>query len=259
MRPVRTVVALTTALACAAPAAADVTFKRKMEGRMMAGSMAGTSVQSIKGTKMRDDMTMAGTEMSSIIDVATQQMITLNHKTREAEVYDMASLGAELAAKVPLDDVQAKLTPTAETRQVAGISCTVHNMDVTAPMDMGGEKMSVRMTGPVCVAKNGPGQAEVAAFYKAVADKGLFFGDVRTAQAQPGQARGMTAMYREMAALGVPLAQEMTIKFEGSGPMAGMMSKMGGTAMTTEVLSVSTDPIPDSTFQVPDGYQVVKR
>jgi hypothetical protein len=259
MRPVRIACALVTALACAVPASADVTFKRKMDGKMMTGTMSGTSVQFIKGSKMRDDMTMAGNEMSSIIDVATQQMIALNHKNREAEIYDMAKIGAEVAAKMPTGEVQASLTPTAETRQVAGTTCTVHTMDVAAPMDLGGEKLSVRITGPVCIAKNGPGQADVAAFYKAVAEKGLFFGDVRTARAQPGQARGMTALYSEMAALGVPLAQDMTIRFEGGGAMAGMMSKMGGTSMRTEVLSVSTDPIPDSTFEIPDGYKVVMR
>jgi hypothetical protein len=259
MSPVRTVCALAAALACAAPAAADVTFKRKMDGKMMTGTMSGTSVQYVKGTKMRDDQTMAGAEMSSIIDVATQQMIALDHKRRQAEVYDMAKVGAEVAAKIPSADVQAKLTPTGETRQVAGMACTVHTMDVSAPMDMGGEKLNIRITGPVCVAKNGPGQADLAAFYKAVAEKGLFFGDVRAARAQPGQARGMTALYSEMAALGVPLAQEMTIAFEGGGPMAGMMSKMGGTSMSFEVLSVSTDPIPDATFEIPADYKVVKR
>ena len=259
MNRVRTACALAAALACAAPAAADVTFKRKLDGKMMTGSLAGTSVQSIKGSKMRDDMTMSGTEMSTIMDIATQQMISLNHKSREAEIYDMTKIGAEVAAKLPASDVQAKLTPTAETRQVAGLSCTVHTMDVAAPMEMGGEKINMRITGPVCLAKNGPGQADVAALYKAIADKGLFFGDVRAARAQPAQARGMTALYKEMAGLGVPLAQEMKISLDGSGPMASMMSKMGGTTMSLEVVSVSTDPIPDSTFQVPEGYKIIKR
>ena len=258
MRPVRTACVLITALAFAMPAAADVTFKRKTDGKIMTGSMTGTSVQRMKGTRMRDDQTIGGMEMSSIVNIAAQQMITLNHKRREAEIYDMTRIGAELA-KIPASDVQAKVTPTTQTRQVVGISCTVHTMDVAVPMDLGGEKINLTMSGPVCLAKNGPGQAEVSAFYKAAADKGLFFGDARAAKAQPGHARGMTAVYREMAALGVPLAQEMTIKFEGSGPMAGMMGKMGGSTMTTEVVSISTEAIPDSAFEIPEGYKVIKR
>jgi hypothetical protein len=69
----------------------------------------------------------------------------------------------------------------------------------------------------------------------------------------------MAAMYRKVAGLGVLLAQEMNIKFEGSGPMAGMMSKMGGSTMTSEVVDVSADSIPDSTFEVPADYKLIKR
>jgi len=258
MRLFHTMCALATSLSLAAPAAADVTFKRKMDGRMMTGSMAGTSVQFIKGTKMRDDQTIGGSERSTIIDVASQRMIALDHKRRQAEVYDMTKVSEELS-KLPISDVQASLAATPETRTIAGHACTVYTMNVAVPMDMGGQKMTISMTGPMCIGKDAPGAADVATFYKAVVDKGFFFGDVRQAKAQPGQARAMSALYQEMAGLGVPLAQEMNMKFEGEGPMAAMMSKMGGSSMSTEVLSVSTDAIPDSTFEIPEGYKVVKR
>jgi len=42
--------------------------------------------------------------------------------------------------------------------------------------------------------------------------------------------------------------------------MAAMMQKMGAlNTTTTEVVAISTDAIPDSTFDVPEGYKVVKR
>jgi hypothetical protein len=41
--------------------------------------------------------------------------------------------------------------------------------------------------------------------------------------------------------------------------MAGMMSKMGGSTMTSEVVDVSADSIPDSTFEVPADYKLIKR
>lgn len=245
--------------AIAAPAAADVTFKRKNEGKLVTGLMSGNSVQFLKGSKMRDDQTIGGMQTSTIIDVASQKTISLNHQKREAEVYDMAKIGAEIEKQLPVSDIQARVSPTGQTRQVAGIKCTVHDMEVAVPMEMGGEKITFVMFGPVCLARDAPGQADMAAFYKAAADKGMFFGDPRAARAQPGQLKGMTAMYQKMAALGVPLAQEMNIKFEGSGPMAGMMSKMGGTTMTTEVVSISSEAIPDSTFEVPADYKVTKR
>jgi len=41
--------------------------------------------------------------------------------------------------------------------------------------------------------------------------------------------------------------------------MAAMMAKMGGNSITTEAVTISTDAIPDSTFEVPEGYKVIKR
>lgn len=258
MKRIRLAGALMICAAVAAPAAADVTLTQKQGGKSIAGAMSGESVQYIKGTRMRSDDTMGGQATSTIIDVAAQQMIVLNHKRKEAEVHDMTRMAADLA-KIPVSNVRATITPTGQTRQIAGSSCTVHTMQVTVPMEMGGNPLSIVMAGPVCLVKNGPGQADFAAFYKAAAEKGLFFGDLRAAKAQPGQAKGMTEMYREMAALGVPFAMEMNVKFEGAGPMAAMMSKMGGTSITSEVIAVSTDPIPDSTFEIPAGYKVSKR
>lgn len=242
----------------ATPAAADVTFTQKMSGKSMMGALSGESIQQIKGTRMRSDQTIGGEQTSTIIDVQAQQMIVLNHRKREAELYDMTQVAAELA-KVPMSDVTASINPTSQTRQIAGSTCVVHDMRISVPMDMGAGPMTIAMSGPVCLARNGPGQADFSAFYQAAAEKGLFFGDPRQARAQPAQARGMTALYREMAALGVPLSQELHMKFEGGGPMASMMAKMGGNVIASEVVSVSTDPIPDSAFEVPAGYKVNRR
>ena len=244
--------------AMAAPAAADVTIKEKVSGKGMMAIAGGEATKYIKGARMRVDSAAGGNETSMLIDVNTQQMIVLNHKRREAEVNDMTKLSAEMA-KLPISDIEASITPTKETRQIAGTTCAVHDMQVTVPTTMGTEQMTFVLFGPICVAKNGPGASDVMAFYKAASEKGFIFSDPRTAKAQPGQAKGMAAMYREMAALGVPLSQEMNFKFEGSSPMAAMMSKMGGSSMTTDVVSISTDAIPDSTFQIPEGYKTVKR
>jgi hypothetical protein len=196
--------------------------------------------------------------MSTIMDVANQQMIAINHAKKEAEVFDFRTIGAGLA-KIQATEMKARVTPKGQTRQIAGNACVVHDIEVTVPFDMGGEKLTFLLSGPACLAKNGPGAADMAAFFKMAAEKGLFFGDPRSAKAQPAQAKGMMTLYTEMAALGVPLSQEINIGFQGEGQMAVMMSKMGGSTMTSEVISASTDPIPDSTFEIPEGYKVTKR
>jgi hypothetical protein len=54
----------------------------------------------------------------------------------------------------------------------------------------------------------------------------------------------------------VPFATETTISFKGDEPTSGVME--WGT-YTTEVISVSTAPIPDSMFEIPADYTVTRR
>jgi hypothetical protein len=249
--------ALLLSLALGAPAAADVTTKQKTGGKGMGGAMSGESTQYLKGAKMRTDQTMGGKATTTIIDAAGKQMVMIDHGKREAEVYDMATFANSLA-KVPISEIKSEVTATGQTRQIAGATCTVHNIKVTVPMQIGNDGLSISMAGPHCLVKGGPGQADYAAFYKAVAESG-FLGDPRVAKAQPAQAKAMAEMQRKMAELGVPFATEMNITFEGAGPMVGMMNKMGSNSITSEVTSVSTDAIADSVFDVPAGYKVNKR
>lgn len=254
MRKHITIIAACAALA-ASPASADVTLRQKTTGKGMGASMSGDGVQYIKGTKMRTDQTVGGKLISVIIDATSQKMISIDHAKKEATIVDMAQIARDLA-KIQASEIKASITPTSQTRRIAGASCTVHNMDVSVPARIGGnDDLVVHMTGPVCLVKGGPGAADYAAFYKAAAEKGLFFTDPRAAKAQPGQARGMTELYREMAGKGVAYATELTFKFEGSGMMAQMMNKMGGMTMLSEVTEVSSAPIPDSMFEVPAGFK----
>jgi Domain of unknown function (DUF4412) len=246
-------------LALASPAAADVTTKHKSGGKGMGGMMSGEMTQYVKGLKMRTDQNLGGHETTTIIDVAGKQMIVLNHAKKEADIFDMTKMSENLS-KIPISDIKSSITPTGQTRQIAGATCTVYDVRVTAPMAMGADAgFTLVMTGPHCLVKNGPGQADYKVLYRAIAESGFFFGDPRQAKAQPSQAKAMTEMYSKMAELGIPYAAEMNIAFEGSGPMAAMMSKMGGNSITNEITSVSTAPIADSTFEVPAGYKVNKR
>ena len=243
--------------ALASPALADVTIKSKGGGTGMVGAVAGDMTQYIKGLKIRtDQMTGKGRETTTIIDMAAKQMIVLNHDSKEANVVDMGSLSSSLE-KAGVSDFTASLTPNGQTRQVAGQSCAVHDLKISLPMQMGNMKMTMVMSGPQCLVKNAPSQADYLAFYKAASENGGFF-DAQQAKTRPAAAKAMTEMYRKMAELGVPYATETTIGFEGEGPMADMMKKMGNT-ITTEVTSVSTSPVAASMFDVPAGYKVNKR
>jgi hypothetical protein len=244
-------------LTVASPALADVTVKSKATGTGMVGAVAGDTTQYIKGLKTRTDQTTGtGKHTTTIIDIATKQMIVLNHDTKEADVIDMKNLSESLA-KSGATDIVATITPTTQTRQIAGQTCTVHDLKIAVPVQTGKMQMTMVMSGPQCLVKNGPGQADFQAFYRAASENGGFL-DATQAKTRPAAAKAMTDMYRKMSELGVPFATEMRIGMEAEGPMAEMMKKMNNT-ISTEVTSISTAPIAATAFDVPEGYKVNKR
>jgi hypothetical protein len=244
-------VALCTAMA--SPALADVTLKSKGSGKGMVAGATGDVTQYLKGAKMRMDQVTGGKNTTTILDLTTKRMLVLDHEKKQAQVVDMAAVGESLA-KVGASDINVSITPTGQTRTVAGTACAVHDVKVAVPMQ--GAGITMVMSGPQCLAKNAPGMADFVAFYKAAEKGGLFF-DAAQAKSQPAAAKAMAELQRKMAELGMPLASETTIGMDGAGPMAEMMKKMSST-ITTEVVSISTDPIADSMFEVPAGYTVKK-
>ena len=148
------------------------------------------------------------------------------------------------------------MTPTAETKQILGRNCTRYDTRVavkTAPIP--NQPMTIVMTGPAWIAKDAPGQGDYAAFYRAAVEKGFIFMDPKAAKAQPGQAKGMATMYKAMADAGLPLATEVQMKFEGTGPMAAMMNKMASFSFSSVVTAIGTETVPDDRFAVPAGYK----
>jgi hypothetical protein len=256
MNAARAIASAVVCLALASPASADVTLKSKGSGSGMLGAVTGDMTQHFKQAKLRIDQTSGGRQLSTIVDASVRQMVLLDHEKKQADVIDMASIGESLA-KIGASDVQASVTPTPETRQIAGATCTVYDVKVSVPMKMGNTAVNMVMSGPQCLVKNGPGHADIKAFYAQASEKGFFL-DPAQAKAQPAVAKAMAEMHKKMADLGVPFATETNIDMEASGPMAELMKKMRNTVIT-EVTTVSTAPIPDSMFEIPAGYKVTKR
>ena len=256
MNAARAIASAVVCLALASPASADVTLKSKGSGSGMLGAVTGDMTQHFKQAKLRIDQTSGGRQLSTIVDASVRQMVLLDHEKKQADVIDMASIGESLA-KIGASDVQASVTPTTETRQIAGATCTVYDVKVSVPMKMGNTAVNMVMSGPQCLVKNGPGHADIKAFYAQASEKGFFL-DPAQAKAQPAVAKAMAEMHKKMADLGVPFATETNIDMEASGPMAELMKKMRNTVIT-EVTTVSTAPIADSMFEIPAGYKVTKR
>jgi hypothetical protein len=258
MKPtfVTTLLALTIAL----PASADVTVKQTTSGKGMgiSGAMAGTTY--IKGMKMRSDVVMGDKTQTTIFDVDAQKMYIFDSKKKEADVWDMAAFAAELSKSVDVSSTKASFKPNGQTKQIAGHTAAGYDMDVAMDAAIGGNKdmnMTVALQGPVWIVKNAPGSADYNRFYKAAVEKGWIFSDPRGAKAQPGQAKAMAEMYKQISETGgVPYQTDMQIKMGGGGPMGAILGRMGGVSMSTVVEKVETGGLPEDLFAPPAGYKL---
>jgi len=241
----------------AVPAAADVTIASTQTGKMAMVDLGGKQTMRVKGNKMRIDTTRGDKQTSMILDVDGLRMVMLDATKKEAVVVPIAKV-QENVAKVSTGEAKIKVTPTAETKTVAGMSCKVHDVSVTVPFNMGGGgDMAMAITGPACLSKGAPGQAELAHFWVQAAEKGFVVGDPRSLQGPGGaQQRSMIQAYRAMTDLGISLEQAMTISATGEGPMAAIMNKMGKLTISSVVDSIQTGDIDATLFDVPAGFKV---
>ncbi len=257
-----TVFAAVLALAVAVPVSADVTIKQTTSGKGLGMSGTTTGTTYIKGAKMRTDMVTGDTVRSTVFDLDTQKMYSFDSKKKEADVYDLGTLQADLAKNADVAGITATITPNRQTKSIGGQKATGYDMAVSVPTTMAGGDMSmtVKLTGPVWIVKGAPGSADWANFYKQAATKGFIFGDPRAAKGSPGQTKAMVEMYRKMAELGgIAYETETSITLEGDGPMASLMAKMGSVSSTTTVTDVNVDALADALFAVPAGYKLKER
>jgi hypothetical protein len=260
----RVILAAALLVSAAAPAFADLTLIQNLSGKGM--GLGGNTVTTtyIKGTKMRTDSVSGDITRTMIFDVDAQKMYMFDSQKKEADVWEMADFGKQVGTAVDASELSASVKSNGQTRQLSGKTAHGYDMSISMPTRMGDEKSGMKMTvtlsGPVWVVKDAPGTEDYLRFYKAAADKGWIFGDPRAARGSPGQARAMTEMYRQLAATGgVPYETETSIKMSGEGPMAAMMSKMGGITSTTTVQSAATTAISETLFMPPAEYKLTPK
>ena len=244
----------------ATAAYADVTMKQTTGGKGMGMSGSATSTTYIKGLKMRTDTVTGDTTRSMIFDVENQKLYMFDSKKKEADVYEMGAFGAQVSQNIDSSGIKASVKANGQTKQVMGKTANGYDIEIIVPATMGGRegmKMTMVLSGPAWIVKGAPGTEDFMRFYKGAAEKGWIFSDPRAAQAQPGQAKAMAEMYKQLAETGgIPYEQEMNIKASGEGPMAGLMAKMGNMSMTSSIQSVETTAVDAALFAPPTGYKL---
>ena len=237
-------------LLAAPPALADIGVTMTMS--MNAGPMAvnGEIVTRTNGKHMRADTKVMQQELSIFFDGAAKQVWMVNHLTKEITAADPNQQAGNLP--VTLGDVVVSVKPNGQTKAILGRTCKGYSIDVSLPMTMNGETITVKMAGVSWVSDSGPGVEEYKAVSKAAAESGFASGSF-LGQAGP-QAKGLIEMQKVLTDAGLPMSQELTMTFEGTGQAAAAMSQMGAMTMTTAVTAISLDPIPADVFVLPAGY-----
>ena len=274
----RTVATCAVVLLCSAAPRADITILQTttVEGGM--ASMAAASGQSvspkvttrIKGTKNRTDVEAGAVVVSTIVDMVSKQVIILRPDVKTATIVTGAPPPAPGAAPMTGPSVDATVTPTGKSQLIDGVKCDEYAFTTTLDMSsMAGPQlppealammqgMKMAMQGALWVAKDAPGAAEYVAYQKAVAGAPELAGVAAGASGM--KIPGMEKVARAMSAVnGLTYLTEMTINIDGTGQVADMMRQMGPMKVTTKISSVTTSPIGDDVFKVPEGYTITKQ
>lgn len=245
----------------ATSAHADVTVTSTTTGKAAWFNVGGTGTHYIKGKRMRSDQDVGGRNVALVIDIDNMRFVDINDKKKTATITPLASIADELQ-KVGVQAINSTLTKTAQTKQVAGHSCTVHDINVEMPFSPTGNPgdgmdATMVMSGTVCLSTSAPGLADYQAFYKAAADSGFIFGNPAAAKSPTGaaQAKGYAELTRKMAAAGMALESHVTISAKGDNPMAGLMAKAAASDITTTVTTIETGNVAADKFDIPAGYK----
>lgn len=241
--------AVAVALAFASlPASADITQTMSLSVQSAAMSTDGQMVSFLKGSKFRSDTKGMGQDVSMLVDVATKQAFLLNHVARQIQVVGPQQSMAGLP--MTLGEARVSVTPSGQTREILGRVCQGFDVDLSIPMTMGGETLTMRLTGPAWLTKEGPGVAEYRAVQKTMAE----FGTSPSPFAQGPSAKAVAEVSKALGDAGLLMEQELRLTIEGTGALAQMMGQMGNMTMTMKTTAISTDPIPDEKFAMPEGY-----
>lgn len=255
------------------PLRADVTILTTMTMEGAAAGMLGGQMpkmtQRIKGMKSRTDVEAMGQTTTVIADLTAKQVTILQSQTKTGQIITPQSAAAG-SSSLPKIDADISFKATGKTQTIDGQVCEqftykmrIGMAEMTGSGQMPPEAAAMMkgvfmvMQGSTWVAKAAPGASELAAFNKAAMASNLFGA---MSGMPPGQSGGMDKLLAANAsAPGIPYLSEVTMTFEGEGPVVAQMSAMGPMKVVQKVDSVSTADIPDDMFRVPEGYTIQKK
>ncbi len=238
-------------------ASADVTVRAQTTTTGFGLSTSASTVTWIKGLRMRQEATIRGQTLTTVIDLALARYVALDRSSRTASVFDLRSYAARLAsaANVPVVTLRA----TGRTERLAGEACAEFEIGATAISAGGSADTRLEARGVAWIAADGPARADWSAFYEAVVDKGLFFTDPRVVDVDPLRVRIIAAVYAGIARRGIPCSVRVELDRRGPVPPGGSPDVAGRSIMEVTVTEMTAAPIDEDLFEIPGDFTTVRR
>jgi hypothetical protein len=258
LKPTQLPVLLMALFSLTGLAHADLTLNGR--STVVAMSMQGSGQEKIwqEGTMIRRDLVDRGKSFSNIYDLKAKEVTVIDHSMRTATVFANTSIKQQVNATVDEKAIKIAVKPTGRVHKLQDWPCAEHNLTLTMPAEIGGEKLTFDMQGTVWLARDTPQQKEVAPILKLMTDPEFFMGVPALTKSSPVQAEGISEAIRHVAPMGLLCSVNMNLKYEGTGRVASLSKKMASRLSLT-FLDYSTAPIPKGTFDIPAGYRVVKQ
>ena len=263
-------------LTCIVPVGADVTISTTttIEGGMaaMGGNASPKVITRIKGNRSRTEVQAGGDSTTIVlIDVARKQTIVLRPDQKVARVLDLGAPLAPGGTPLPMPAVETSVKPTGQKREIDGTPC--EEFAISIRMDMSSvaagrgdmppaaaamlKDLRMSMTGSAWVAKSAPGAAEYVAFQSAAAKIAAGAASAARSSGLPAGLERILTGFSDTP--GIPMLTEMVMSMEGNAQLAEVMKQMGQMKITSRVTAISTDPLAEALFTVPEDYKVIAK
>ncbi|MBI5330974.1 MAG: hypothetical protein HZB71_10215 [Betaproteobacteria bacterium] len=209
-------------------------------------------------TRLRRDLIDRGRAYTHLFDLDTKEVTIIDHAMRQADVQRLTDLDTNAAAQVSAKEIKLDIKPTGRKRPLQKWQCAEHQMQLTMPVEVGGDKLEFNLSGTAWLARNTAEQPETATFVKATRTPDFFLSVPALARASPVYARGLSEAIRRIAPLGLVCSLDVDLRYEGTGRMAELSRKLAS-HLSVEYDRYETSPIPEGAFVIPAGYRIQHR
>ena len=208
-------------------------------------------------------------KISSVTDLATKQVVLLDHAKRTAQTLPVS--GPTGPAAPVKATAGMSFTPGGETRTIDGLACEARAFHVSVnvanatgpniPPQAAAmvSDLKIVLDGTAWIATSGGGAAEYVQFQQSAAKSNLA---VPLAVLLGGQRTSIgleNVLSIISSAPGIPCLAEVVISAEGTSEIANRMRlQMAGTKVSQRISDLSTAALADEVFTVPAGYKLVK-